>query len=666
MKHKEKQIKQEGGITLIALIITIIVLVILAAVTLNSIFGNNIIEIATNGAINYAEEQQKELGMLNDVSDLLGEVTGDTDRPMMPSITLDGTKGNNDIFTSNVTVEISINRGIEQTGVIKLHYQINDGEEQITEEDVSLEIDTEGTTKIIVWAENERGNISDKQEISFTINKTAPSNPTISLAGTEGENGYYITNIGVIINAGDTSNVASIKYKVEGANPIQETEVQGANATFDITQDGTSTITAYIINNAGLTSETITKEVNKDEAGPSTATIALSGEAEETSITVNANGEDATSGIASYSFQYSTTSSEDGFTTKEEVKNTSTSCTYTYQDLTSDTTYYLRVVVKDRAGNTFASTAVSATTKQSGMSDTELASNIGKYVNYTPTTGKFSDHVKESYAGDFASFNSTISTETYLKWRILFVDDEKLTLISDNTANEGFYLDGANGYNNGVLLLNNACKALYSNGTLGAVGRNVKIEDIEKVSSFNPEDDEFLNYGQEVSNSMGKNNVSYPNIFAEELNGAPNGTYGTELGLSEQNEYITGTSKGNSSFKGREMYYSYMMTLFVVDSSYMDDIYLELLGGECTATIPTDYWLASRCITGDAGDTGLYFNIFYVDYYKVDADCLYQSNYTGDNSNHSIRPVVEIDLSKVNVGLTGNGSSNSPYSIEAK
>ena len=159
MKHKEKQIKQEGGITLIALIITIIVLVILAAVTLNSIFGNNIIEIATNGAINYAEEQQKELGMLNDVSDLLGEVTGDTDRPMMPSITLDGTKGNNDIFTSNVTVEISINRGIEQTGVIKLHYQINDGDEKIKEEDVSLEIETEGTTKKIVWAAHESENV---------------------------------------------------------------------------------------------------------------------------------------------------------------------------------------------------------------------------------------------------------------------------------------------------------------------------------------------------------------------------------------------------------------------------------------------------------------------------------------------------------------------------
>ena len=216
MKYKVETNKSEKGITLIALIITIIVLVILAAVTLNSIFGSNIIGLATNGAINYAEEQQKELGMLNDVSDLLGDITGDTDRPMSPSITLNGTKGNNDIYTSNVMVTISINKGLEQTGTIKLHYKINDGEEQITEEDVSFEISEEGTTKITAWTENEKGNLSDNYETSFTIYKTAPSTPTISLNGSEGESGYYITDVGVTINAGDASNVASIKYKVEG------------------------------------------------------------------------------------------------------------------------------------------------------------------------------------------------------------------------------------------------------------------------------------------------------------------------------------------------------------------------------------------------------------------------------------------------------------------
>ena len=465
----------EDGITLIALIITIIVLVILAAVTLNSIFGSNIIGLATNGAINYAEEQQKELGMLNDVSNMLGDITGDTDRPMSPTITLSGTKGNNDIYTSNVMVTISINKGLEQTGTIKLHYKINDGEEQISEDDVSFEIDTEGTTKVTAWTENEKGNLSNNAETSFAINKSLPSTPTISLNGTEGENGYYISDVGVTISAGDAANVASIKYKVEDANPIDETEATGTTANFDITADGTSTITAYIINSAGLTSEEITQVVNKDATNPSTATIALSGEAGETSISVTANGEDATSGVASYAFQYSITNEESSFTTMNTVDSTSNSCTFTYQGLASNTTYYLRVVVKDRAGNTFASTAVSTTTKKAGLTDEVLASNVGKYVDYTPVSGTFTSEVQ--YNG---YMNQDFSTNTDLKWRILAANNNILALISNTTANTSFGIERDSGYNNGVLLLNNACKAMYSNSNLSAVGRSINIDDIEK------------------------------------------------------------------------------------------------------------------------------------------------------------------------------------------
>lgn len=41
--------KIEGGITLIALIITIIILAILAAVSLNAVLSNRMIEVATDG-----------------------------------------------------------------------------------------------------------------------------------------------------------------------------------------------------------------------------------------------------------------------------------------------------------------------------------------------------------------------------------------------------------------------------------------------------------------------------------------------------------------------------------------------------------------------------------------------------------------------------------------
>ena len=656
MKTKQKPTKKEGGITLIALIITIIVLVILAAVTLNSIFGNNIIGFATNGALNYAEEQQKELGMLNEVSDMLGEITGDTDKPMTPTITLSGTKGNNDIYTSNVTVTISINKGIEQTGSIKLHYKINDGEEQITEDDVSLTIDTEGTTKITAWAENEKGNVSNNAETSFTINKTAPTSPTIALNGTEGENGYYISNVGVTISAGDASNIASIRYKVEEANPIQETEAQGTTATFDITQDGTSTITAYIIDTAGLTSEEITQVVNKDTVEPSTATIAVSGEAGETSIAVTANGADSTSGVASYIFQYSTTSETEGFTTAEEVQNTSNSCTFEYQGLASNTTYYLRVVVKDRAGHTLPSTAVSATTKQSGMSDTELASNVGKYVDYTPVSGSFTSEGK--YNG---RSNQNFSTITGLEWRILDANNNKLTLISETAANTNFTLYGANGYNNGVLLLNNACTSMYSNSSLGATGRSLNIDDIEAVSNYNKnnnsnyEGDYIGEYGEEYFPS----HRYYPDIFADELTGAPNGTYGTKYGLSNQDRYVTGIASGNSSFKGKWTYYTFTMSTSTMDTQ----TYVDLL---CSSS-STWTWLASRCVAYGVTANGRFdFSMFYVGANIVDANYLYYSNDSSFGLSYAIRPVVEIDLSKVNIGLTGDGGVDTPFSIEAK
>ena len=587
-------------------------LVILAAVTLNSIFGNNIIGIATNGALNYAEEQQKELGMLNDVSDMLGEITGDTDKPMTPTITLSGTKGINDIYTSNVTVTISINKGIEQTGSIKLHYKINDGEEQITEEDVSLEVDTEGTTTIIVWAENERGNISDKQEVSFTINKTAPSNPTISLNGTEGDNNYYKSNVGVTINAGNASNISSIKYKVEGANPIEETEVQGTTANFEITADGTSTITAYIINSAGLTSETITQEVNKDTTSPSTASIALSGEAGETSITVNANGEDSTSGIASYIFQYSTTSKTEGFTTKEEVQNTSNSCTFEYQDLTSNTTYYLRVIVKDRAGNTTESSVIEQRIEQKEINFAELTEEeingmVGKYIGYTPVSGSYTSSLTYNGYGNSLYF----STDSTLKWRILEVTDNTLTLISDTTANPTFGLESYNGYNNGVKLLNDACAAMYSNSSLGAIGRSINITDIENHSRFDKttSSEYGVNYGTEFDITYNYTTY-YPRIHTQEKT----------LEASKQNQWYTGYSSGKVT--GKMTSYSYEMS-----TSYMDSVFLELFKYQAgTETNLSNYWIATRCLNmldWEDGSAAFRWGLFYVESGSIDYELLY-------------------------------------------
>mgnify|MGYP001113649187 CR=1 FL=1 len=66
--------KREEGITLVALMITIIILIILAAVTILTVTNHNIIGKAGNGAEEYAKGQEYELGEMNNVTKILNEL----------------------------------------------------------------------------------------------------------------------------------------------------------------------------------------------------------------------------------------------------------------------------------------------------------------------------------------------------------------------------------------------------------------------------------------------------------------------------------------------------------------------------------------------------------------------------------------------------------------
>ena len=283
------------------------------------------------------------------------------------------------------------------------------------------------------------------------------------------------------------------------------------------------------------------------------------------------------------------------------------------------------------------------------LTEEEKDELVGQYVDYTPISGTFNDHVK-IYSG--SSANSRILTDMNLKWRILESNHNTLVLISDTSLSVAFSLLGENGYNNGVLLLNNACKALYSNSSLGATGRSLNIEDIEKHSNYE---------GATLEEHTVLSDFYYPNIFAREITGAPNGTYGTELDLSEQDEYVTGNSIGNTSFKGKETYYTYTMS-----TSNMSSKYLELFANKkgSVTTPRTAYWLASRCVHYSEGVFD--FRLFYVNHATIDADWLSYTDGRGLEKSYAICPVVEIDLSKVYVGETGSGADGDAYSIVAR
>ena len=185
---------------------------------------------------------------------------------------------------------------------------------------------------------------------------------------------------------------------------------------------------------------------------------------------------------------------------------------------------------------------------------------------------------------------------------------------------------------------------MYSNNNLGATGRSLNIDDIENFSTYSRAD----------STEYSPIYKDYPVIFEKELNGAPNGTYGTELDLSNQDEYITGTATGNGNFKGKWTYYSFEMSTTTMHAQS----YIDLFNSSTTT------WLASRCVNFSSSDT--YFRIFYITNVTIDAHALYISNNYASVASNALRPVVEIDLSKVYVGETGSGADGDAYSIVAR
>ena len=73
------KVKQEKGITLIALVVTIVVLLILAGVSVNAIFSDNgIIKRAQEAQSKMDEAKQNDLTAINNLNNWIDNVTGET------------------------------------------------------------------------------------------------------------------------------------------------------------------------------------------------------------------------------------------------------------------------------------------------------------------------------------------------------------------------------------------------------------------------------------------------------------------------------------------------------------------------------------------------------------------------------------------------------------
>ena len=291
---------------------------------------------------------------------------------------------------------------------------------------------------------------------------------------------------------------------------------------------------------------------------------------------------------------------------------------------------------------------------------------LGDYINYECWNDEIDTddltYPSEATTSGWTSrqeFTLTESNSSSIKWRVIGAENGSLLITMENPIylnNEGYRLKGAEGYRNGISELNKIC-AIYGHGANATGARSIKVEDINKITGYNPEKDTFQDenkgkpygygeawqYGNKVKyfiNAENNDKVSYESTVKS---GDTNQTVFRNLG-EEGN--ITEPLTVQSTYYGYDIGYN---------DSFNDTI-KELICGEYDENdewYPTYYWLASSCVNASEGN--VYWGLRYVSDGGVDNNGLWNSDGGAFNPRNGVRPVVSLKSDiKLKTGTTAN------------
>ena len=311
--------------------------------------------------------------------------------------------------------------------------------------------------------------------------------------------------------------------------------------------------------------------------------------------------------------------------------------------------FYAKVKGSNKIGYCISNAASSWMNTGISAEDLEKDAMVGKYVDYKSTGTDYT--VDKTYSG--TGSNQTFATNNSMKWRIWGVEDNKLLLISETLAGN-IQLQEHEGYNNGVKILNDACRTAYGNSSYGSAieVRSINQDDIDKVTNMTTDAQRkvaFGNYGNAYTS-----NKDCPNIYVQQTT--------NKLDRSEQSVWYSGISSSGNS--GKTTYYSYGITNNAIKTVY--DALLTNPTANSTSGIDNHsaYWSASRCVIGSSFPS---FQLFAISNGNVEANMLYGIDNGSFNSPISAtRPMIEVDLTKIVIGATGSGTNTSPYSMALK
>ena len=294
---------------------------------------------------------------------------------------------------------------------------------------------------------------------------------------------------------------------------------------------------------------------------------------------------------------------------------------------------------------------------------------IGDYVNYTYDTAE--NYVLTSATcGSSSNPADGIPQTTGLKWRILNIDEANGTvdLISENPTGTSVYFSNILGYNNGPYLMNEICKAQYSNKSLGVNARSINLLDMEK--HLTPEGIAARNaYSTDVKYGTTKtytSNTKYPSLYAGQKGAGVNASTIAQPDISkgndpyEESKPIATTEPTNDNTSGTGNPLTVTQTFYNI--SINKDNY-----GDAGSVLSnsTAFWVASRFV--DTNEAYAYFGLrsAYVmtdgagaTHTYMSGDCLFRSYVNPGTGSNRLRPVVSLSSSILSETKDANGAWN--------
>ena len=282
--------------------------------------------------------------------------------------------------------------------------------------------------------------------------------------------------------------------------------------------------------------------------------------------------------------------------------------------------------------------------KNSILNDINI--KIGDSVNYTyDPAGSYS--LSSTYSG---SSDQTIAQTTGLTWKVLNVDKENDTvdIISTNPTSSTVYFKNILGYNNGPYLMNEICKAQYSNKTLGVNARSINLLDMEKhltspgITARNAYqyDSSTAKYG---TTKTYPSNTKYPSLYANQKGAGPNVSSITPSDITKGNDpyeeskpiATTEPTTDNTSGTGNPLTVTQTYYNISIDNTNYGTASTVLANG-------TPFWVAARYVYTNSSSAG--FGLRHA--YASAGGCImfYSGGSTG-GYDCALRPVVSLPSS---------------------